>query len=53
MEWFVRRGVVNGFWMENKDRVKAMDQRLYVPNGKGWLHRASSFAGEKGGRSKL
>ncbi|KAH4042334.1 hypothetical protein HBH64_017510 [Parastagonospora nodorum] len=53
MERFIRRDDVNGFWMKNKGHVKAMEQRLYVPNGKGWLHRGSGYAGEKGRKSKL
>jgi len=47
MEAFIRRADVNGFWMQNKEHVRAMEQRLYVPNGKGWLHRGSGYAGEK------
>jgi len=47
MERFIRREEVIGFWMENKEHVRAMEQRLYVPNGKGWLHRGSGYAGEK------
>lgn len=53
MERFIRRDDVNGFWMENKEHVKAMEQRLYVPNGRGWLHRGSGHAGDKGGMSML
>ncbi|KAF2823571.1 hypothetical protein CC86DRAFT_457902 [Ophiobolus disseminans] len=48
MEVFVRRADVNGFWMANKEYVKAMEQRLYVPNGRGWLHRGEGYAGEDG-----
>jgi quinol monooxygenase YgiN len=47
MEAFIRRAEVNAFWMGSKERVRAMEQRLYVPNGKGWLHRGSGYAGEK------
>jgi hypothetical protein len=39
MERFIRRDDVVGFWMGNKEGVRAMEQRLYVENGKGWLHR--------------
>lgn len=46
MEKFIRREDVNGFWMENKEGVRAMEQRCYVPNGKGWLHRGQGYAGE-------
>lgn len=49
LEAFIRRANVNGFWMANKEHVRAMEQRLYVPNGKGWLHRGSGYAGEKKG----
>ena len=52
MERFVRREDVVAFWMENKEFVKGMDQRLYVPNGKGWLHRGSGYAGEQSGGEK-
>ncbi|KAF1991819.1 hypothetical protein K402DRAFT_367166 [Aulographum hederae CBS 113979] len=38
-ETFQRRQEMVDFWLESKDQVKAMAQRLYVPNGKGWLHR--------------
>lgn len=48
MESFIRREDVNTFWMENKDHVRAMVQRLYLPNGKGWLHRGKGYAGESG-----
>lgn len=47
LERFIRREDVNAFWMGNKEQVRAMEQRLYVPNGKGWLHRGSGYAGEK------
>jgi quinol monooxygenase YgiN len=47
LERFIRRDDVNAFWMENKKYVRAMEQRLYVPNGKGWLHRGSGYAGEQ------
>ena len=55
MERFVRRKDVIAFWMENKEYAKGMEQRLYVPNGKGWLHRGRGYAGEKveGGRAKI
>lgn len=46
MERFIRRDEVVGYWMENKESVRAMEQRLYLPNGKGWLHRGSGYAGE-------
>ena len=53
LERFIRRGDVNGFWKENKENLRAKEQRLYVPNGKGWLHRGSGFAGVKGEKSML
>lgn len=53
MEAFVRRPDVNAFWMEDKDHVRTMEQRLYVPNGKGWLHRGKGYAGEKTGMAKI
>lgn len=57
LESFIRREEVNAFWMANKEYMKGMEQRLYVPNGKGWLHRGSGYAGEekqgKGGKSKI
>jgi hypothetical protein len=51
MESFVRRDDVMGFWMGIKDVVKGMEQRMYVGNGKGWLHRGvgSGFPGENEG----
>lgn len=52
-EKFIRRAIVNQFWMGSKEYVKAMEQRLYVPNGKGWLHRGSEFAGEKVEKAKI
>lgn len=33
MEIFIRRADVNAFWMANKEYVRGMEQRLYVPNG--------------------
>ena len=39
MEAFVRMEDVLGFWRECKENVASMEQHLYVPNGKGWLHR--------------
>src|SRR5690348_2190748 len=48
-EAFIRREEINEFWMNVKECVRGMEQRLYVPNGKGWLHRGSGFAGEKEG----
>lgn len=47
LEKFIRRAELNDFWMQNKRHVRAMEQRLYVPNGKGWLHRGSGYAGER------
>lgn len=47
LERFIRREDVIGFWMANKEHIRAMEQRLYVPNGKGWLHRGSGYAGEQ------
>jgi quinol monooxygenase YgiN len=51
MEAFVRRDDVLGFWMKIKEVVKGMEQRMYVGNGKGWLHRGvgSGFPGENEG----
>jgi hypothetical protein len=48
MESFVRRKDVVGFWMTGKEWIKGMEQRVYVGNGKGWLHRGvgSGFAGD-------
>lgn len=56
LERFIRRDDVNAFWMTNKEHIRGMDQRLYVPNGKGWLHRGSGYAGEdrkEVGKSKI
>lgn len=53
MERFIRREDAVRFWMENKKGMKSMEQRGYVPNGKGWLHRGSGYAGEKSGKEKL
>ncbi|KAL5382411.1 hypothetical protein DPSP01_006512 [Paraphaeosphaeria sporulosa] len=39
MEIFVRRGDVDRFWQGQKPQISRMEQRCYVPNGKGWLHR--------------
>ncbi|KAF1842348.1 uncharacterized protein K460DRAFT_420266 [Cucurbitaria berberidis CBS 394.84] len=50
-ECFIRRDEVNNFWAGNKSSVRAMEQRLYVPNGKGWLHRGTGYAGEDKGRN--
>ncbi|KAH7126757.1 hypothetical protein B0J11DRAFT_579194 [Dendryphion nanum] len=52
MERFIRREDVGAFWMGNKENVKAMEQRGYLPNGKGWLHRGSGFAGEERGKGR-
>ncbi|KAF2691947.1 hypothetical protein K458DRAFT_354097 [Lentithecium fluviatile CBS 122367] len=51
MERFIRRDDVGAFWREEKEVVARMEQRCYVPNGKGWLHRGrgSGFAGEEMG----
>lgn len=46
MEKFIRREEVNAFWFANKENVRAMEQRGYLPNGKGWLHRGKGYAGE-------
>jgi quinol monooxygenase YgiN len=46
MERFIRRDDVNNFWMGNKEHIRAMEQRGYLPNGKGWLHRGHGYAGE-------
>lgn len=40
MERFIRREDVNAFWQSAKTEVRGMEQRGYVPNGKGWLHRS-------------
>ncbi|KAF2793438.1 hypothetical protein K505DRAFT_244409 [Melanomma pulvis-pyrius CBS 109.77] len=55
MERFLRREDVLEFWMENKVNVKAMEQRAYLPNGKGWLHRGkgSGYAGEQVSSAKM
>ncbi|KAF2643410.1 hypothetical protein P280DRAFT_547559 [Massarina eburnea CBS 473.64] len=45
LERFVRREDIVGFWMENKEMMKGMEQHLYLPNGKGWLHRGNDYAG--------
>lgn len=39
MEASVRRGDLGEFWQGQKERIARMEQRCYVPNGKGWLHR--------------
>jgi len=39
MEAFLRRTEVVGFWMGQKEGIKNMECRGYLPNGKGWLHR--------------
>jgi len=39
MEAFIMRKGVNDFWQACKEFVSGMEQRGYVPNGKGWLHR--------------
>ncbi|KAF2270871.1 hypothetical protein CC78DRAFT_527850 [Lojkania enalia] len=46
MEMFIRRSEVIGWWMGNKEHIRAMEQRGYLPNGKGWLHRGKGYAGE-------
>lgn len=53
MEAFVRRADVGAFWAEGKEKIARMEQRLYLPNGKGWLHRGSGFAGDEKGGTKL
>lgn len=53
MERFIRRADVVAFWMENKEGMRGMEQRGYVPNGKGWLHRGSGYAGETVGKERL
>jgi quinol monooxygenase YgiN len=53
LERFIRREDVIGFWMGNKEHVRAMEQRMYVPNGKGWLRRGKGYAGETAARSKI
>lgn len=42
MEAFIRRQDVNAFWQGVKAEVRGMEQRAYLPNGKGWLHRGGS-----------
>ncbi|KAF2816331.1 uncharacterized protein BDZ99DRAFT_484974 [Mytilinidion resinicola] len=39
MEAFLRKKEVIGFWMAEKEGMKSMECRGYLPNGKGWLHR--------------
>jgi quinol monooxygenase YgiN len=48
LEEFVRREDVGDFWKGVRVDVARMEQRIYVPNGKGWLHRGegSGHAGE-------
>jgi quinol monooxygenase YgiN len=53
MESFVRRADVGAFWAEGKEDVARMEQRLYLPNRKGWLHRGSGFVGEEKAGAKL
>ncbi|KAH7078965.1 hypothetical protein BKA63DRAFT_507478 [Paraphoma chrysanthemicola] len=52
-EAFIRQEDVVAFWMAVKENVKGMDQRLYVPNGKGWVHRGNGYAGEEVGKAKI
>ncbi|KAJ4351645.1 uncharacterized protein N0V89_006988 [Didymosphaeria variabile] len=47
MEGFVRRTDLGLLWQGQKAGVARMEQRYYVPNGKGWLHRGGARA--KGG----
>lgn len=42
MEAFIRREDVNAFWQGVKADVRGMEQRGYLPNGKGWLHRGGT-----------
>lgn len=51
MEAFIKRDDVVGFWMEGKGGMRSMSQRLFVENGRGWLHRgmSSEVAGAEGG----
>lgn len=53
MERFIRRDEVIAFWMGNKENVRAMEQRGYLPNGKGWLHRGSGYAGDQKDAAKI
>lgn len=39
MEAFIRREDVLEFWRECRVDVASMEAHLFVPNGKGWLHR--------------
>lgn len=41
MELFIRREDIGQFWKRAKEEVGRMEQRCYVPNGKGWLHRSA------------
>lgn len=52
-EAFIRREDVAGFWVEIRECVARSEQRCYVENGKGWLHRGlgSGYAGESQGKS--
>ncbi|ORY08726.1 hypothetical protein BCR34DRAFT_658102 [Clohesyomyces aquaticus] len=47
-EAFIRRADVAEFWRGIRGNVARLDQRCYVENGKGWLHRGegSGYAGE-------
>jgi hypothetical protein len=53
MEAFIRQDDVNGFWMKNKEHIKPMEQRLYVPDGKAWLRWGSRYAADKNGKVKI
>lgn len=39
MERFIRRADVDAFWQRVRQELRGMEQRAYLPNGKGWLHR--------------
>ncbi|KAH7406050.1 hypothetical protein DE146DRAFT_779536 [Phaeosphaeria sp. MPI-PUGE-AT-0046c] len=56
LERFIRKDEMNAFWVANKEQIRGMDQRLFIPNGKGWLHRGRGYAGEeerRGEKSKI
>ena len=53
MEKFIRGEQVGRFWEGVKKDVRSMEQRSYLENGKGWLHRGSGYAGEGNGKANL
>lgn len=50
MERFIRRHEVDAFWQAVKGEVRGMEQRAYLPNGKGWLHRGKGRTVEEGAK---